>query len=84
MASRSVEASTPTPLLPSDIITVEELASRLQCSLHWVYSQMRPKRSNPLPVMRVGGRMLRFSWAAVCIWMQGQAQPTGKKRLARA
>jgi predicted DNA-binding transcriptional regulator AlpA len=58
------------PFPPSDIITAEELAGRLKCSVHWVYSQMRAGTKNPLPVMRAG-RLLRFSWTAVSEWLRG-------------
>jgi predicted DNA-binding transcriptional regulator AlpA len=57
-------------LFPSDIITPAELAARLKVKPGWVYEQMRPNRANPLPAMRAG-RLLRFSWAAVCEWLQG-------------
>jgi hypothetical protein len=69
------------PFIPSDILTPAELASRLKVKPGWVYEQMRPWRKNPLPTLRAG-RFLRFSWAAVCVWMQGQ--PTSKARRARA
>jgi hypothetical protein len=63
---------------PSDILTPKELSARLKVKLSWVYEQMRPWRKNPLPVMRAG-RLLRFSWAAVCLWMQGQPTSTARR-----
>jgi hypothetical protein len=79
MASRSAEVTT--PFQPSDILTPVELASRLKVKPGWIYEQMRPSRKNPLPTLRAG-HFLRFSWTAVCAWMQGQSQAVGKKRRA--
>lgn len=66
-------ATQPNSLIsPSDILTPAELAARLKVKPGWIYEQMRPSRKNPLPAMHAG-RFLRFSWAAVCSWMQGES-----------
>lgn len=59
-------------LEPSDLLTPEELASRLKVPKSWVFEQTRQRakvRSNsPLPCIRLG-KYLRFSWAQVCEWL---------------
>jgi hypothetical protein len=79
--SKEAAAAPAAAFSPSDIITPAELSARLKVKPGWVYEQMRPWRKNPLPTLRAG-RFLRFSWTAVCAWMQGQ--PTSKARRARA
>lgn len=83
----SVAAVPPTTFSPADILTPAELAARLKVKKIWVYEQMRPGRKNPLPAMRAG-KFLRFSWPAVCAWLQGttasSAKMRGKKVGARA
>lgn len=73
MPSNNYGTTTATPFAPTDILTPTELADRLKVKVGWVYEQMRPCRKNPLPVLHAG-RLLRFSWAAVCAWLQGQPQ----------
>lgn len=64
-----------TPLSPADILTVKELAARLKVCPTWVYERMRPnqRKGNPLPVFKMG-RYLRFSWPAICQWLESQAR----------
>jgi hypothetical protein len=56
---------------PTDILTPQQLAERLQVPLSWIYekSRVRGKHGNPLPVLRCG-RFLRFSWLDVCAWLR--------------
>lgn len=56
---------------PADILTPEQLASRLQVPLSWIYEKSRAsgKHGNPLPVLRCG-RYLRFCWSDVCSWLR--------------
>jgi len=59
-------------LEPSDILTPEQLAERLQVGLSWVYEKSRARGghgSKPLPVLRCG-RYLRFSWPDVVAWLR--------------
>lgn len=57
---------------PSDLLTPEQLAERLQVAKSWVFEQTRERakirNKNPLPCIRLG-KYLRFSWVAVCEWM---------------
>jgi predicted DNA-binding transcriptional regulator AlpA len=84
-----VAATEPNPslLTPTDILTPAELATRLKVKPGWIYEQMRPTRKNPLPHMRAG-RFLRFSWTAICQWMQGatftEKKPSRSARLKRS
>ena len=56
-------------LSPSDILTPEQLAQKLQVKVGWVYEKMRPRQPHPLPVIKMG-RYLRFSWPAVAAWLE--------------
>jgi hypothetical protein len=59
-------------LEPSELLTPEELASRLKVSKSWVFEQTRERakvrNKMPLPCIHLG-KYLRFSWVAVCEWM---------------
>lgn len=61
-----------TALDPSDILTPEQLATRLQVSKSWVFEQTRNRakvrKEKPLPCIRLG-KYIRFSWVQVCQWM---------------
>lgn len=61
----------PAAIEPADILTPEQLATRLQVSVSWVYEKSRSRGNygNPLPVLRCG-RYLRYNWQAVCEWLQ--------------
>lgn len=73
--------SAPATILPADILTVDELASRLKVQPTWVYENQR--RDNPLPALHCG-RYLRFSWPAVCAWLAAQpAVKRGRKPVRR-
>lgn len=66
---------------PSDeLLTKHELAARLQAPLGWIYEQTRERsrvRSNdPLPVVRLTPKKLRFNWREVCAWMSRQRKVT--------
>jgi hypothetical protein len=62
----NVAASIP----PDDILTVKQLAGRLQVPVSWVYRHTdKSSNTNRLPVLRCDG-FLRFSWVAVCEWMR--------------
>ena len=62
----------PARLEPADLLTPEELASRLKVPKSWVFEQTRGRakirNKSPLPRIRLG-KYLRFSWVAVCAWM---------------
>jgi hypothetical protein len=86
MASSSVSKQQPNDSSPvlsaSDILTPTELSARLKVKPGWIYEQMRPNRStNPLPALRAG-RLLRFSWTAVCEWLHGRGAANPRKRKA--
>jgi hypothetical protein len=59
-------------LEPSDLLTPEQLAERLQVPKSWVFEQTRERakvrNKSPLPCIRLG-KYLRFSWIQVCEWM---------------
>ena len=65
--------STSAILNPSDLLTPEELATRLKVSKSWVFEQTRNRAkvrsARPLPCIRMG-KYIRFSWPAVSEWLQ--------------
>lgn len=61
-----------TPIDPSQILTLAELAERLKVSERWVYEKSRRRCLNPLPVIRIG-RYLRFDWLEVSAWLRQQS-----------
>jgi predicted DNA-binding transcriptional regulator AlpA len=54
---------------PSQILTLDEIASRLKTSRRWVYEKSRRRCLDPLPVVRIG-RYLRFYWPDVSAWLR--------------
>ena len=61
----------PTPIDPSQILTLSELAERLKVSERWVYEKSRRRCLNRLPCIRIG-RYLRFDWLEVSAWLRQQ------------
>jgi excisionase family DNA binding protein len=55
-----------------DILTPEELASRLKVPDSWVYEKTRGRCRNPIPCLRLG-RYVRFDWTAVATWLTAPA-----------
>jgi excisionase family DNA binding protein len=55
-------------LKPADILTPEEVASRLKVPESWVYEKTRARCRNPMPCLRLG-RYIRFNWTAVVSWL---------------
>ncbi len=66
---------------PADILTPQELARRLKVPESWVFEKTRKRQKNPLPVFRIG-RYARFSWPAVCAWLESTARPAKSARKA--
>lgn len=56
-------------LQPSDILTPDQLAQRLQVSRGWITCKTRRSCANPLPSFRIG-KYLRFSWPVVAEWLE--------------
>jgi hypothetical protein len=59
-------------LKAEDILTVNQLATRLQVPKSWVYEKSRNRGRfgcAPLPVLRCG-KYLRFSWPDVLVWLR--------------
>jgi excisionase family DNA binding protein len=59
------------PIDPTQILTLSELAERLKVSERWVYEKTRRRSQNPLPTIRIG-RYLRFNWISVSAWLRQQ------------
>jgi predicted DNA-binding transcriptional regulator AlpA len=60
------------PIDPSQILTLRELAERLKVSERWVYEKSRRRYLNPFPTIRIG-RYLRFDWVEVSAWLRQQS-----------
>jgi hypothetical protein len=60
----------PSVIEPADILTPEELASRLKVKRTWLIERQR--RGKPLPYFKVG-RYYRYSWTRVSRWLAEQA-----------
>ena len=69
----SVPVVSASPIDPSQILTLAELAERLKVSQRWVYEKSRRRSINPLPAMRIG-RYLRFDWLEVSAWLRKQSE----------
>jgi len=59
------------PLDPSQILTLKELAECLTVSERWVYEKSRRRCLN-LPHIRIW-RYLRFDWLEVSAWLRQQS-----------
>ncbi len=58
---------------PADLLTPDELASRLKVRKTWIYEKLRQPKST-FPYFRMG-RYLRFSWKEVTTWIEGTHRP---------
>jgi hypothetical protein len=65
---------------PEDILTPEELASRLKVRKSWVYEQTRCRNPNPLPRLNMG-RYLRFDWVKVVEWLTEGDDDTRRRKI---
>lgn len=70
---------------PTEILTLEEAASRLKVRPSWIYAQTRAGGAQSIPYIKVG-QMLRFRWSAIEAWLEtrargGEARP-GKRKAA--
>ena len=68
------QASAPAAM-PMEILTLEQLAERLQVKRSWVYEQTPyradVRNSDPLPFIKLG-LYLRFDWKDVLAWLERQ------------
>lgn len=71
------------PMEAENILTKEELASRLKVSSRVVYNMTRTRSQSPIPFFRAG-KELRFNWSVVSAWLQNQPrrefQPRKRKK----
>jgi len=59
---------------PEDLISIEELATRLHTSVAWVREKCRRRCPNPIPVYNLG-RHLVFDWIKVSEWIRNSPRP---------
>jgi predicted DNA-binding transcriptional regulator AlpA len=72
MKSSEVSALPVSPIDPTQILTLSDIAERLKVSERWVYEKTRNRCQNPLPCIRIG-RYLRFDWGNVSVWLRSQS-----------
>jgi len=53
---------------PEPILTIEQVAERLQLKPSTIYELTRRRNSRPLPVLRAG-KFLRFRWSEIEAWL---------------
>jgi excisionase family DNA binding protein len=58
-----------TPLDPSSVLTLDEVAARLRVSRRAIYEKTRKRCANPIPSFRVG-KAIRFNWFDVSRWIE--------------
>jgi hypothetical protein len=65
------------PAFATELLTPEQLASRLKVKSSWIYEQTRRRTgvrdSDPLPYIKMG-LYLRFDWRDVCAWLERRKQ----------
>lgn len=52
-----------------DLLTVKQLAEKLQISKAWIYKHTEFKTTNPIPCIRIG-KCLRFEESEVRKWLK--------------
>jgi hypothetical protein len=62
------------PIVPENLIPIEELARRLHQDMGWVREKCRRRCPNPIPVFNLG-RHLLFDWTQVCEWIRNSPRP---------
>ena len=62
-------SSVPCLIDHTQILTLAQLAERLQVSERWIYEKSRRRNLDPLPVIRLG-RYLRFDWGDISSWIE--------------
>jgi excisionase family DNA binding protein len=67
-----------TQMAHEPILTVEEVAERLQLKPETIYEMTRSRHPRPIPVLRAG-KFLRFRWSAVERWLDGTNKVGGAK-----
>jgi hypothetical protein len=71
----------PGRLEPTQLLTPEQLAERLQVKPSWIYEQTRTRSGvrnpDPLPHIKMG-LYLRFDWPDVVAWLDRQKKNGGR------
>jgi excisionase family DNA binding protein len=52
----------------NDLLTPDEVATRLKVRKSWVFEKTRRRSQDPLPCLRIG-RYIRFNWPDVEQWL---------------
>jgi len=70
---QSTPVVTPAPTAFEPILTIEQVAERLQMKVSTVRELMRKRNARPLPALKCGGKLLRFRWSRIEQWLDGGA-----------
>jgi hypothetical protein len=63
---------------PTDILTGDELTERLKVKRPWLYNMNRKARKTGFPVINMG-KYKRYSWKAVCEWLESRPAPERRR-----
>lgn len=54
-----------------DLLTVDQLARKLNITVSWIYSHTRKKGDNSIPYLKIG-KYIRFSENDVRLWLHSK------------
>ena len=57
------------PVASEPILTIEQVAERLQLKVSQVRELMRKRNARPLPSLKCGGKFVRFRWSLIERWL---------------
>lgn len=69
---KPVPSTTPDQVSMGELLTPEQLAQRLHCSVGYIYEKRRPRVADPLPAIPMG-RTLLFNWNEIVKWLERRA-----------
>jgi len=61
------------PTVSEPILTIEQVAERLQMKVSTVRELLRKRNARPLPALKCGGKFLRFKWSLIEKWLDESA-----------
>jgi hypothetical protein len=73
-ASKSAGGLPSAEFNPDDLLSIEQVATRLRTDVAWVREKIRRRCPNPIPVFNLG-RHLLFNWREVSEWIRTSPRP---------
>jgi hypothetical protein len=74
----STSSSTSPPIRYEPILTLEQVAERLQLSVAQVRELFLTRKDNPLPALKAG-KFLRFEWSTIEAWLDESGARCGSR-----